>query len=218
MDETLNDISIDEMGNVDLSGVDFSAYENMDFSTTGLDTTMMMDPSIAATLGVAGTIINILSIILYISGAYGLYLINKKLGEKHAWLSFVPILQIYNYFTASQKSFVKYLLIPFIVMILGIILGIILGGIISGVVTPILGVLVMIASYVYFFVMWIKVLHAISLRTGNGVWTTVGFIFVSFIMFPIVGIKMKDKSNDEAFSTENNPPVLTNKSENEIEL
>lgn len=214
MDETLNDISIDEMWNVDLSWVDFSAYENIDFSTTWLDTTMMMDPSMAATLWVAWTIINILSIILYISWAYWLYLINKKLGEKHAWLSFVPILQIYNYFTASQKSFVKYLLIPFIVMILWIILW----WIISWVVTPILWVLVMIASYVYFFVMWIKVLHAISLRTGNGVWTTVWFIFVSFIMFPIVWIKMKDKSNDEAFSTENNPPVLTNKSENEIEL
>ncbi|MDD3793960.1 MAG: hypothetical protein PHI37_04050 [Candidatus Gracilibacteria bacterium] len=206
MDESLNDINLD--------GIDFSAYENMDFSTTGMDTSMMIDPSMAATLGVAGTIINILSILFYISGAYGLYLINKKLGEKYAWLSFVPIAQIYNYFTASQKSFVKYLLIPFIIMIVGIILG----GVISGLLTPILGVIIMAASYIYFFVMWIKVLHAISIRTGNGAWTTVGFLFVSFIMFPIVGMKMKDQSNNETFSTENNPPVLTNKSENEIEL
>ena len=46
------------------------------------------------TFAIIGIILNVLSLIFYISQTTGLYLINKKLGEKHAWLSFIPLLQI----------------------------------------------------------------------------------------------------------------------------
>jgi len=195
MDETINNISVDEMWNVDLSWVDFSAYENMDFATTWVDTSMMLDPSITGMLWTLWVVINILSIIFYISWAYWLYLINKKLWEKHAWLSFVPIAQIYNYFTASKKSVLHYLVFPIIALIIWIILGIFTFWITT------------IAAYIYFIVMWVKLLHAISLRTWNWAWTTVWFFFVSFIMFPIVWTKMKDvsleKNNEEPILSEN---------------
>ncbi|MDD3145336.1 MAG: hypothetical protein PHV23_04465 [Candidatus Gracilibacteria bacterium] len=175
-------------------------------SMGGIDPNMMFSPGVAGMIGTAGTVINIISIIMYFGTAYGLYLINSKLGEKYAWLSFVPIAQYYNYFSASQKSVKNYLVYPILAIILGVILSIFTFG------------LTAIIAIIYFLVMWIKLLHAISLRTGNGAWTTVGFLFISFIMFPIVGTKMKDNSEKEIFVTENEIPVLTNKSENEIEL
>ena len=46
--------------------------------------------------------------------------------------------------------------------------------------------------------MWVKLLHAISIRTWNGAWTTLWFVFVSFIMFPIVWLKMEDKSGNNS--------------------
>lgn len=188
MDETINNISVDEMWNIDLSWMDFSVYENMDFSTTWIDASMMLDPSMTNMLWTLWAVVNILGIVFYLSGAYWLYLINKKLWEEHAWLSFIPIIQLYNYFTASKKSPLHYLIFPIIALIIWIIVW----GIIS-MINPI-GILVIILSYIYFLVMWIKLLHAISIRTWNWAWTTVWFIFVSFIMFPIVWMKMTDKS------------------------
>jgi hypothetical protein len=102
-----------------------------------------------------GAGLNILSILLYLSQTTGLFLINKKLGEKHAWLSFVPLLQIYNYLTASQKSFVYYILLPIIAIIVGVLLAVFTFGI------------SILLAYVYFFIMWVKLLHSISLRCGR---------------------------------------------------
>ena len=122
--------------------------------------------------------LNILSIVFYISQTTGLFLINRKLGEKHAWLSFVPLLQIYNYFTASKKSVLYYLVIPLLVLIIGWALAIFTFGI------------SLILAYIYFLVVWIKLLHAISLRCGRWAWTTAGFFFIPFIMMPVVWVKL----------------------------
>ena len=47
---------------------------------------------------------NIFSIISFVLQAWGLYMINKKLGEKYAWLSWVPILNFYSFVKASGKK------------------------------------------------------------------------------------------------------------------
>jgi hypothetical protein len=118
-----------------------------------MNTDMMMGSS--DTFMMIGAAINILSILFYLSQTTGLFLINKKLGEKHAWLSFIPLLQIYNYFTASQKSVLHYLVFPILAIIIGTILAIFTFGI------------SLIIAYIYMLVMWIKLLHAISLRCGR---------------------------------------------------
>ncbi|MDD3646580.1 MAG: hypothetical protein PHH06_04175 [Candidatus Gracilibacteria bacterium] len=126
--------------------------------------------------------INSLWIVLYFLQAWGLYMINIKLGEKHAWVSFVPVIQIYNYFTASRKPFLEYLVYPVLALIVGFVLSFFTFGI------------SILIAYIYALVMWIKLLHAISIRTNKGVWTTVGFIFIPFIMFPVVGYKLGESN------------------------
>ncbi len=176
MNETTN-LNVDSMS---LDSINNMWGLNVDSSS------LMMDPALWSTLWILWIIFNIIGLLFFISWAYWLYLINKKLWEKYAWLSFVPIIQFYNYFTASKKSPIKYLLIPFIIMLLSVTLWTIL----TWAVNNVIWVLVMIASYIYFIVMWVKLLHAISIRTWNWAWTTVWFFFVSFIMFPIVWLKM----------------------------
>lgn len=105
-------------------------------------------------------------------------MINIKLWEKHAWVSFVPVIQIYNYFTASRKPFLEYLVYPVLALIVGFVLSFFTFGI------------SILIAYIYALVMWIKLLHAISIRTNKWVWTTVGFIFIPFIMFPVVWYKL----------------------------
>jgi len=178
---------MDETTTVNVDSLDLSGLENMDFSAMDASYTgtgLMMTPGMEEMFGTASVIINILSVIMYFWTAYWLYLINKKLGEKYAWLSFVPIAQFYNYFSASQKSFLHYFVLPIIWLIVWFILWFFTFWI------------SIIAAYIYFIVMWIKLLHAISLRTWNGAWTTVWFLFVSFIMFPIVWTKMSDQSGN----------------------
>lgn len=176
---------MDEVTDLNIDSLDMSSIENMDFSNVNsIDPSMMMDPSMWSALWTLWVIINIIGILFYISWAYWLYLINKKLGEKYAWLSFVPIVQFYNYFTASKKSVLHYLVFPIIWIIIWAILAFFTFWI------------SLIVAYVYFIVMWVKLLHAISIRTWNWAWTTVWFFFVSFIMFPIVWMKMSDQSGD----------------------
>lgn len=154
----------------------------MDLETTTLDMSATSDVVMIAwmeeTFGLVALIVNIVSIITFILSAYGLFLINKKLGEKHAWLSFVPLLQIYNYLTASKKTFVPYILLPFIAIIIGTLIAVFTFGI------------SMILAYLYAFIMAIILLHSISKRCGRGWWTTVGFIFIPFIMMPVVWMKL----------------------------
>jgi len=155
-------------------------------NTMNPDVMMWMWDTFAIILG----LLNILSIVFYISQTTGLYLINKKLGEKHAWLSFIPLLQIYNYFTASKKSFVHYLVLPILAVFIGAILMFF---------TYWISLLI---AYIYFFVMWVKLLHAISLRCGRWAWTTVWFLFVPFVMMPVVGYKLGKNTSQSDTMTE----------------
>lgn len=186
--------SMDFESNLDVIGTTWMESMNPDIMMGWSDTLMMI-----------GAGLNILSILLYLSQTTGLFLINKKLGEKHAWLSFVPLLQIYNYLTASQKSFVHYILLPIIAIIVGVLLAVFTFGI------------SVLLAYVYFFVMWVKLLHAISLRCGRWAWTTLGFVFIPFIMMPVVWVKlnksMKAKVQDTAEKIEDNVEKLEEKIE-----
>jgi hypothetical protein len=165
--------SIDYDTNLDIAMPTWLESMNTDIMMWGSDTFMMIWAGL-----------NILTIVLYLLQTTGLFLINKKLGEKHAWLSFVPLLQIYNYFTASKKSFLHYFVLPLIALIIGWVLTIFTFGI------------SIILAYIYFLVMWIKLLHAISLRCNRWAWTTIGFLLIPFIMMPIVGYKLGNQSNE----------------------
>lgn len=170
----------------------------MDYETTGTDIigsiNTQMSPETMEILNSIGAVANLVSIIFFLASAYGLYLINKKLWEKHPWLSFVPLLQIYNYFTASKKSFLHYFVFPVIAIILWSLLAFFTFAI------------SLIVAYVYMMIMWILLLHAISQRCGRWAWTTVGFVFIPFIMFPVVGVKLdetlKAKAKDITEKTE----------------
>lgn len=183
--------------------------ESIDFwniNMDSFDTSFMMNQWTIEAFWTLWIIINILWIILYFFWAYWLYLINTKLWEKHAWLSFVPLINIYNYFTASKKPVKEYLVYPILAVIVWIALSVFTFWLSA------------IIAIIYFLVMWIKLLHAISLRTGRWAWTTVWLLFINAIMLFVVWIKMKDTNIWENNMTESENPVLTNKSENEIEL
>lgn len=134
---------------------------------------------------------NILSVITFLLTAWGLYLINKKLGEKHPWLSFIPLIQIWTFFIAAQKSFIKYFVYPFIAMIVGFILAVFTFGITA------------IVAVIYMIYCWIIVSHGISQRTQRGAWSTVWIFFVPFIMLPVIGTKLNKLS--PTVSTEETP-------------
>lgn len=126
--------------------------------------------------------LNIFQIVTFLLTAWGLFMISKKLWEKHSWLSFVPILQLYNYFAVSKRSVAQTLVYPIIALIIWGILAIFTFWI------------SLIIAVIYLLVMVIKLYHAISVRCWRWAWTTVWFLFVPFIMFPIVWKKLDDKS------------------------
>lgn len=120
-------------------------------------------------------------ILIFLLIAWWLYLINKKLWEKYAWLSFFPIIQIYNYITASKKSFFLYFILPFITCGLWVYFAI-------KSFNPLF-----LVTFIHFDIMWMLLMHSISKRCGRWVWTTIGFLLIPFIMLPVVWLKLKYK-------------------------
>ena len=125
---------------------------------------------------------NIFQIVAFLLSAWWLYMISKKLWEKYSWLAFVPILQIYNYFAISKVSIAKTLVYPIITIIIWWILAMFTYWI------------SLILAFIYFFIMIVKMYSAISTRCWRWNWTTLWFLFVPFIMFPIVWSKLENKS------------------------
>lgn len=122
----------------------------------------------------AGMAMNIIYIIFFLLKAWGLYNINKKLGEPYPWLAWIPLAQMYSFVKAGGKSGI---------WVLWIILG-------------------FIAFAIPGIILVINVLHNTSKRTGRGIWTTLGLLFFGFIMYPVVGYKLKDQSAQTATATE----------------
>jgi len=165
------EINLDQEGLAELESL--LANEQALNSVDGLDVYMQL-------FAWASVGLNIYYVITFLLTAWGLYMINKKLGEKHPWLSFIPVVQVYTYFVASQKSFLKYFVYPLIALIVGIALAAFTFGISA------------IAATIYMMYCWVIVLHAISKRTGRWAWSTVGMLFVWFIILPVIGHKLKE--------------------------
>jgi len=165
---------------------------------TDMMNTLGNNSDLFSMLAWAWMVMNIFMLITFLLKAWWLYNINKKLWEKYAWLSWIPVLQIYNLFTASQKSWITYLLYPVIAIIAWIFLSMF---------TFWLSLLIAI---LYAAIMWVKLLSAISTRTWRGAWTTLGFIFIPYIMYPVVWYKLKEKSEN---NTKNNEEVIEKEEE-----
>ena len=88
-----------------------------------------IDPVMMDTLAAVWMAVNGLSLIMYLTVAIGLYLINKKLWEKYPWVSFIPVVQIYSYFSASKKSWLHYLVFPILAIVVWAFLAIFTFGI-----------------------------------------------------------------------------------------
>lgn len=161
-----------------------------------LNTLNSFDTGIFHTLWI---ISNILWLWIYLLTSWWLYMINSKLWEKYAWLSWIPLLQIYSYFTASKKSVFYYFWLPIILWFLSLFLFLF---------TYWISILI---YYVYLILIIIRFFHSISLRTGNWGWTTVWLVFVPFIMFPVIWYKF----NPAIKSKNENVEVI---SEEKIEL
>jgi Family of unknown function (DUF5684) len=115
-------------------------------------------------------IFNILMLVFFALKAWGLYNINKKLGEPYPWLAWIPVIQIYSFVKAGGKNgiWVFWIILGFMALIIpGIIL-------------------------------YIIVAHGISKRTGRSGWSTLGIVFVDFIMLPVIGSKLQAKSTIES--------------------
>jgi hypothetical protein len=131
---------------------------------------MDLDMILGSGVGYIGWISDILWIVLFLLEAWWLYMINKKLWEKYAWLSWVPIVNMYSTVKAGWKNgiWVLYVILWFIALIIP------------------------------WLVLWIIVLHWISKRTGRTWWSTLWLIFVPFIMLPVIGYKLKDEKDNES--------------------
>lgn len=136
----------------------------------------MNELQILQSIAVAWMIANVISLILYLLQAWGLYLINKKLWEDYPWLAYIPLVQVYSFVKASWKwpIWILWLIIWTILFILpGLIIAIYL-------------------------------MHLISKRCGRWAWTTVWFVFVPFIMYPIVGTSLKENISQNNINTYSN--------------
>ncbi len=133
------------------------------------------DASIAMYMGIFWTVAMIINILYLLLTWWGLYMINKKLWEPHAWLSFIPMINIYSYVRASWKENI---------WILWIILWT-------------FSLMIPIIWLIIFFTLIIKLLHSISKRCSRWAWTTIGFLFIPLIMFPIVWYKLKSNEDNQ---------------------
>ena len=113
----------------------------------------------------------VIQLALYLLVWWGLYNINKKLWEPHPWLAWIPVLSVYSLVRASWKPNIW-------------ILWLVLSSI--SIIIPILWLIL-------FLVIYFTILNGISKRTWNWVWTTIGFFFLWFIFFPLVGYKFDPK-------------------------
>jgi len=131
-------------------------------------------------------------IVVFLLSSWWLYMINKKLWEEYPWLAWIPVINIYSYVKASWKSlwWILWIIIWFMLFVIP------------------------------WLVMVIMLLHWISKRTWRWAWTTLWFIFVPFIMFPVVWSKLEDKSweKEENQTGPNTEIIVEKKVENKEKI
>lgn len=142
---------------------------------------------------------------LFLLTAFWLYNINKKLWEKHSWLSWIPIINIYSYFKASWLSIwkaIKYYIIIIISILLIVLIYLI---ILFKMQSEILIILMMLSFFIVIWVIIIIPLMALSIinkvflyfiakRLWKNTITTIWIIVIPFIMLPIIWYKLEKKN------------------------
>lgn len=116
---------------------------------------------------------------LYITFAVWMFLVNYSLGEDVPWVSFIPWFQIYSVYEASNKSIMTHFMIPLAIVILWYLF------------KDKTWSISIYLSFYFVLVIWIIMLHSISLRLGRWIRTTVGLIFLPFVMFPYIWFKSR---------------------------
>jgi hypothetical protein len=133
----------------------------------------------------------VVMVVFYLLMFYSLYKINKKLWEKHAWLSFIPLVQYYSFASAAWKSLLYYIILPFLAYIISFVLMMIL--MFNG--WMLIWWLLVGLSYIYMIVMWVRLNHGISKRCDRTWLTTLWLIFIPFIMLPVIAYTLKSKTS-----------------------
>lgn len=112
-------------GNPELSQENIDAMNQMLEQSVGTDMNGSMEILWYINFGV-----NVLYIAMFIASAIWLYKLSKKLWDKHSWLAFIPLIQIYTYIKTAWYNFWKGLIMLVLYGILSIFLtGIALVGI-----------------------------------------------------------------------------------------
>lgn len=97
------DLNQDAMNSID------DVNMTLDSMNSGLWTNMDM-ADIDKWINIVGYVsmsLNILSIIFFITSAWGLYKISKNLWDKYPWLAFIPLVQIYTFIKTAGYTFWK---------------------------------------------------------------------------------------------------------------
>ncbi len=147
----------------------------------------------------------VFTLLFFLLTNFWLYKINKKWGEKHAWLSWIPLLNIYSFCTAWKKP-LSYLLVPTILVLLSqiivpVIMFFFMTSLVSSPETAMIfsSVIWVLSLIIMIFVLirWARATVAISQRTWHGQLMAVWMFFLPFIFYPIVGIKYDPKKENE---------------------
>jgi len=89
--------------NADINPEDLEALNQLFEQSVGTDINWSIQM-----LGFIWLWINIIYLLIFIFSAIGLYKLSKKLGDKHSWLAFIPLIQIYTLIKTAWYSFWKW--------------------------------------------------------------------------------------------------------------
>lgn len=107
------------------------------------------------------------------------------------------------YYTAGNTSFVKYFVYPVIAYIIWLVLAVFTFWFSA------------IAAMIYLLYCIIHMLHNISKRTWRWAWSTVGLIFVPFIMLPVIWHKLTSGPHPDVEAIKPKTPESPTSSVNE---
>lgn len=114
---------------------------------------------------ILNAIFSVIGLFTFVLKARWLYLINKKKWEPHPWLAWIPVIQIYAFVRAAWKPWIWILWL----------------------------ILWFIALIIPWVIIYAILCYGIAKRTNRGFWSAVWIFFLSFIMLPIIGIKLEEK-------------------------
>jgi hypothetical protein len=100
-------------------------------------------------------------------------MISKKLKDPYPWMAWIPFLSLYTMVKAWWKDWLWVLWI----------------------------IIWLLAFYIPGLILLIIVQNGISKRTWNWVWTTIWFLFIPFIMYPVVWSNLKETTMINTEST-----------------